>query len=117
MEGGGEGAGVGDAVVEGEDAAEVVVVDGAQGCDLAAYQAQAVDASAGAGGEPVAQVFVSDDGDEDLVVGEQAEVDGVGEGQPVGDRAEDLFVVHGGDRFRVPVAVFVRVPDAGVAVR
>src|SRR5690606_32648518 len=53
------------------------------------------------------------DGDEDLVVGEQTEVDGVGEGQLVGDGTENLFVVHGGDDFGVPVAVCVRVPDAG----
>jgi hypothetical protein len=79
VQGGGEGAGVGDAVVEGQDAAQLVVVKGAQGGDLAAGQAQSVDARAGSGGEPVAQVFVGDDEDEDLVVGEQAKVAGVGE--------------------------------------
>jgi hypothetical protein len=38
-QGGGKRAGVGDAVVEGEDTAQPVVVDGAQGGDLAAGQA------------------------------------------------------------------------------
>lgn len=118
VEGGGEGAGVGDAVVEGQDAAQFVVVDGAQGGDLAAGQVQSVDAGARSGGEPVAQIGVGDDGDEDLVVGQQAEVDRVGEVEVVGDRAEQGFVVHGRHRFS-PVGIrgVVGVPDAGVAVR
>ncbi|WP_234441034.1 hypothetical protein [Streptomyces scabiei] len=71
--------------MEGQDAAQFVVVDGAQGGDLAASQVQAVDTRAGSGGQPVAQVRVGDDGDEDLVVGEQPEIDGVGEVEVVGD--------------------------------
>ncbi|WP_406733614.1 hypothetical protein [Streptomyces sp. NBC_01794] len=97
--------------MERQHAAQLVVVDGSEDGDLAAGEAQAVDAGAGSGGEPVAQVGVVDDGDEDLVVGEQSEVDGVGEGEAVGDRAEQGFVVHGGDG--VVAAVAVGVPDAG----
>lgn len=109
---GGEGSGVGDAVVEGQDAAQLVVVDGAQGGNLAAGQVQSVDAGTGSGGEPVAQVCVGDDGDEDLVVGEQPEIDGVGEVEVVGDGTEEVFVVHRGHCLG-GVFLAVGVPDAG----
>ncbi|CAM5641771.1 hypothetical protein SAURM35S_00124 [Streptomyces aurantiogriseus] len=98
---GGEGLCEGDAVVEDQDAAQPVFGDRPQQGDLGGGVAQPVVVGTGgraAGGEDGVQVAVVDDGHDDLVVGQDAALDGLGHAQLEHGRAEDLAVVHGGQR-------------------
>nr|WP_030267322.1 hypothetical protein [Streptomyces violens] len=100
-QGGGEGLREGDAVVEHQDAAQLMAGDRAQdgNVDGGVTQSVVVGAEDGvAGGEDGVQVAVVDDGQDDLVVGENAAFDGLGHAQFENSGTEDFAVVHGGQR-------------------
>lgn len=100
-QGGGEGLGQCDTVVEEQDAAQSVLGDRAQDGDLHGGVAQPLVVGGGvraALGEDRVQVLVLDDGHEDLVVGQDAPLDRLRHAQFEHGRAEDLPVVHGGQR-------------------
>ncbi len=95
----GEGVGGVDAVVEDQDAAQVMLGDRAQHGDVHGGHAQAVVVGAGARstvGEDAVQVLVGDDRHQDLVVGQDAAFDGLGQVQAEDGGAEDVLAVHGG---------------------
>ncbi|MCS0605706.1 hypothetical protein NX794_31560 [Streptomyces sp. LP11] len=119
---GGEGLRQQDTVVEDQDAAQPVLGDRAQDGDLLGCVAQSVVVGTGvrgARGEDGVQIVVVglDDRHDDLVVGQDPAFDGLGHAQFEHGRAEDLVVVHGGQRGafheRHQLVGGGRVPDAG----
>lgn len=100
----GERFGCVNAVVEDENALQVVVGDGAQDSHLqcGCPQAAVLRIEVGLAGEDGVQLFVADHGHHDLVVGEESAFDRLGHAEAVDDGAEDVAAVHGGGGGAVP---------------
>ncbi|MHB6903989.1 hypothetical protein [Streptomyces sp. DB-54] len=100
----GERFGCRDAVVEDQNAPQVVVGDGAQDGHLQRGRSQAavLRIEVGLAGEDGAQLAVADHGHHDLVVGEESAFDRLGHAKAIDDRAEDVAAVHCGGGGAVP---------------